>query len=117
MFPVPGFVYAPSASTHRGTARLLPVLETLSAKATPIPVTYSTAVAQLHQLTQSYSKTLVVKCITEEDKGAPPEESWSCTLSVNGTIRARAVAKPSKQKAVEAAAGDALAFLIEMGYR
>jgi len=97
MFPVPGFVYAPSASTHR--------------------VTYSTAVAQLHQLTQSYSKTLVVKCITEEDKGAPPEESWSCTLSVNGTIRARAVAKPSKQKAVEAAAGDALAFLIEMGYR
>lgn len=48
---------------------------------------------------------------------APPETAWSCGFSVNGDIKAKAVAKSSKKEAMEAAAGDALAFLAEMGYK
>lgn len=91
--------------------------ETRSAEATSIPVIQLTAIAQLNQLAQRYTKSLVIKCFTEQDECASPEKAWCCIFSVNGNIRAKAVAKGSKQEAMEAAAGDTLAFLKEIGYR
>jgi hypothetical protein len=82
-----------------------------SAEATSIPAEQPTAVAQLNQLAQRYTKSLAIKCFTEQNETAPPEKSWGCIFSVNGNIRAKAVAKGSKQEAMEAAAGDATRFL------
>ena len=91
-------------------------MQSAEAISTP-PAIQLTAVAQLNQLAQRYTKSLVIKCLTERDEYASPERSWSCIFSVNGNIRATAVAKASKQEAMEAAAGDTLAFLTEIGYK
>jgi len=91
--------------------------ETQSAEATSTPAIQLTAVARLNQLAQRYTKSLVIKCLTEKDEYAPPGKAWACIFTVNGNVRAEAVAKASKQEAMEAAAGETLAFLTEIGYK
>jgi hypothetical protein len=96
---------------------LVTVKKTRSAEATSILAIQLTAVAQLNQLAQRYTKSLVIKCLTERDEYASPEKAWTCIFFVNGNVRAKAVAKASKQEAMEAAAGETVAFLTDVGYK
>ena len=98
--------------TYLATAKVIQSTETTS-----VIGTQPTAVSQLNQLIQRYTKTLLIQCFTEQDELAPPETAWSCSFSVNGDIKAKAVGKSSKKEAMEAAAGEALDFLAELGYK
>lgn len=123
MFPVKGFLYAPTARTHRGkllSGRLLP-LRFVEPSLTNWPsevVSLKPSTSRLGELVQRHARALTVVYMTEPIQAQPDvdEPTWSCVVTINGYVRGSVAGKQSRQESMEAAAKEALAFLSQLGY-
>lgn len=124
MFPVKGFLYAPTARTHRGkfrSGRLQP-LRFIKANLTRWPsevVSLKPSTSRLGELVQRHARALTVVYMTEPIQAHPDvdQPTWSCVVTINGYVRGSVAGKKSRQESMEAAAKEALGFLSQLGYQ